>query len=398
MKGSWPQVRLGDLMKRSTATVAIQPDADYREVTVKLWGKGVVLRGVASGATIAGGRRFVTKTGQLILSRIDARNGAIGIVPAELDGAVVTNDFPIFDLDPLRLDSSFIRWLCKTPGFVELCKRASEGTTNRVRLQEERFLALEIRLPALGEQRRIVARIDQLAAMIAEARLLREQGFGEVKALHKSAVSSALDSMRSQMRTVDQIVGRDALRNGKSVKPTGEDGVFRCLTLSSMRRGRIDLTQSKPVPLTAEDARQFTVRRRDVFVVRGNGSKHLCGQAGLVENESENVVFPDLFIRVPLPESIMLPEFFVAVWNSGPVRAEIEDKAKTTSGIWKVNQAHISSTCVPVPSLSEQHRIVAYLDRLDKKADSLKRLQGETAAELDALLPAILDRAFKGEL
>jgi type I restriction enzyme S subunit len=81
-------------MKRSTATVAIQPDADYREVTVKLWGKGVVLRGVASGATIAGSRRFETKTGQFILSRIDARNGAIGIVPAELDGAVVNQRLP----------------------------------------------------------------------------------------------------------------------------------------------------------------------------------------------------------------------------------------------------------------------------------------------------------------
>ncbi len=48
--------------------------------------------------------------------------------------------------------------------------------------------------------------------------------------------------------------------------------------------------------------------------------------------------------------------------------------------------------------MTEQRRIVAYLDDLQAKVDSLKKTQAETAAELDALLPAILDRAFKGEL
>jgi type I restriction enzyme S subunit len=53
---------------------------------------------------------------------------------------------------------------------------------------------------------------------------------------------------------------------------------------------------------------------------------------------------------------------------------------------------------IPVPSLSEQRRIVAYLDGLQAKVDRLRALQAQTRAELDALLPAILDRAFKGEL
>ena len=47
---------------------------------------------------------------------------------------------------------------------------------------------------------------------------------------------------------------------------------------------------------------------------------------------------------------------------------------------------------------TERLRIVAELDALQAEVDALKRLQAETAAELDALLPAILDKAFKGEL
>jgi type I restriction enzyme S subunit len=52
------------------------------------------------------------------------------------------------------------------------------------------------------------------------------------------------------------------------------------------------------------------------------------------------------------------------------------------------------SVNIPLP---EQRRIVAYFDELQAKVDALRRLQAETGAELDALLPAVLDRAFKGE-
>jgi Type I restriction modification DNA specificity domain len=64
----------------------------------------------------------------------------------------------------------------------------------------------------------------------------------------------------------------------------------------------------------------------------------------------------------------------------------------------ELNLADLKRVPVPLPSLDEQRRIVAYLDDLQAKVDSLKRLQTETAAELDALLPSVLDRAFKGEL
>ena len=62
------------------------------------------------------------------------------------------------------------------------------------------------------------------------------------------------------------------------------------------------------------------------------------------------------------------------------------------------NKTDIKDVQIVVPPLAEQRRIVAELDALQAEVDALKRLQAETAAELDALLPAILDRAFKGEL
>jgi type I restriction enzyme S subunit len=72
--------------------------------------------------------------------------------------------------------------------------------------------------------------------------------------------------------------------------------------------------------------------------------------------------------------------------------------ARTTAGQYNVSLGRLRTARVPVPPLREQRRIVAELDALQVQADHLGSLQAETTAELDALLPAILDRAFKGEL
>jgi type I restriction enzyme S subunit len=164
----WPTVALGELLSRSDEQAIIDPAVDYHEVTIKLWGKGVVSRGKVRGSDVIS-VRHVVRTNQLILSKIDARNGAIGLVPPELNGAIVSNDFPSFAFrDSVECIPSFMGWLIRSAPFVGLCKAASEGTTNRVRIKEERFLKQQIALPPFAEQQSIVARLDALAEKIRQ--------------------------------------------------------------------------------------------------------------------------------------------------------------------------------------------------------------------------------------
>lgn len=159
----WPKIALGDVLCRSSEPAVCMPDAEYDEVTIRLWGKGVISRGKVRGADVTTPRRVV-RANQLILSKIDARNGAIGLVPQELDGAIVSNDFPSFEFaDNRQLDPAFMGWMVRSRHFVDLCKAASEGTTNRVRIKEDRFLAQQIVLLPLAEQQAIVSRLDTLA-------------------------------------------------------------------------------------------------------------------------------------------------------------------------------------------------------------------------------------------
>src|SRR5438067_136018 len=89
-------VPIGKLLKRNKDVVIVEDDKEYMSVTIRIKYKGVSLREVKKGRYIGTKRQFRVAKGQFILSRIDARQGALGIVPDELDGAIITNDFWAF--------------------------------------------------------------------------------------------------------------------------------------------------------------------------------------------------------------------------------------------------------------------------------------------------------------
>ena len=182
----WRSVPFGAFLTRSHNWIEPQPDQIYKQVTARLWGRGLRLRGKVYGSKIAARRQVQVRENQFLLSRIDARHGAFGLVPTELDGALVSGDFPAFNVDSSQTHPRYLEWYSKTSGFVDLCRRASEGSTNRVRLKEEKFLAMNMPLPPFEEQRRIVARLDRAATLIEEATKLREEVERDVAALTQS--------------------------------------------------------------------------------------------------------------------------------------------------------------------------------------------------------------------
>ena len=182
----WRSVPFGAFLTRSHNWIEPQPDQVYKQVTARLWGRGLRLRGKVYGSKIAARRQVQVRENQFLLSRIDARHGAFGLVPTELDGALVSGDFPAFNVDSSQTHSRFLEWYSKTSGFVDMCRRASEGSTNRVRLREEKFLAMKMPLPPVEEQRRIVAKLGRVATLIEEATKLREEVERDVAALTQS--------------------------------------------------------------------------------------------------------------------------------------------------------------------------------------------------------------------
>lgn len=160
---NWPTSKIGDLLTRVKDDVLVDDLTTYGRITIRMSGKGVLLRDRLMGAEIGTKRQFVAREGQFVLSKIDARNGAFGVLPPECDNAIVTGNFWVFDVDQTKLSSSFFNYLSKSPTFIAACIGASDGTTNRRYLQEDLFLGMLVPSPPLAEQQAIVARLDALA-------------------------------------------------------------------------------------------------------------------------------------------------------------------------------------------------------------------------------------------
>lgn len=165
-------VRIGDFLIKSRNVVNIEDDKEYNRVTVKINNNGVLLRDVEKGVNIGTKKQYQAKAGQFIISKIDARNGAFGIIPNELDNAIVTNDFPLFNVNTARINSQFLLLITTTEVFIKFAQSCSSGTTNRQRMDIDMFLNQKIPLPKLKEQDKIV---NNYFSKISEAESLSNQ-------------------------------------------------------------------------------------------------------------------------------------------------------------------------------------------------------------------------------
>lgn len=389
------EAALGDVLTRSEEWIDLEPDGRYRQVTVRLWGKGVVQRDEVSGVEIAAQRRLAVRAGQFILSRIDARNGAFGIVPDALDGAVVSNDFPVFTPNPARILPAYLGWLSRTRRFVDLCKAASEGTTNRVRLNEARFLAMTIPLPPLDEQRRIVARIEELAGKIEEARGLRRQAVEEARAFSHSHLDEIYEAT---VAACDATKLEDVcltITDGDHLTPTFSDEGVKFIFVGNVSSGYLHFNGCKHVTRDYyAGLRDYRKPRRGDVLYSAVGAT--LGIPAIVDHDEEFCFQRHVALIRPNRDKVASKYLWYMLRTGTLYRTAWAEK--TGSAQPTVPLRAIRALPIPVPPLPDQQRIVAYLDDLQTKMDALKRLQAETAAELDALLPALLDKAFKGEL
>jgi type I restriction enzyme, S subunit len=124
----------------------------------------------------------------------------------------------------------------------------------------------------------------------------------------------------------------------------------------------------------------------------------MIGEAAVIDRDLDFAFYVSLAILRPIRERI-IPEFLVH-WLNSPIGLSQSRKQTLGKGHSQgnLNLKLLRGFQVPLPSLAEQHHIVTTLVNVQLQVDNVKKLQGQTSAEIDALLRSILDRAFKGDL
>jgi type I restriction enzyme S subunit len=394
MRSHWKEVALGEFAKPVRRPVEVVIGKSYRTIGVKWWGEGAYEREAIDGAQTAAKTLSLVREDDLIINKIWVRHGSTAIASSAVDGCAASGEFPTFSFDLSRVIPRWIHWQTKTRAFWEKCDSLSRGTSGKNRIKPELFLTIQVPLPPLPEQQRVVARIEVLAARIQEARALRQQATETSEALSYATLMGVrqqlLRNSHSRAR-LGQVTNVTSGGTPSRDNPAFWNGDIPWVKTGELLDGDISSTEEH---ITHEGLANSSAK----IFPPGTVLIALYGQ-GQTRGRTGQLLVPAATNQACcaiLPKPEKFDPRYIQFWLKS-LYVELRERAQGgAQPNW--NGALIKDLEIAFPSLPEQRQIVAYLDELQEKTDALKAVQAETSAELDALMPSILDKAFRGEL
>lgn len=398
----WSEVPLGDVLRVSNDYVQIDPNETYKVSGIYGWGRGMLTREPLQGKDTSYKRFVRIHENDLALSHLKAWEGAIARIPKAYDGWFLSTQFSTFRPMPELLDIGYLDWFCKLPKLWETLEKGARGMgARRSTVSAEQFLSVPIPLPPLLEQRRIVKRLEHLASKIEEARGLREETAGETELIMAAEEMKIWpDEALEDAPTLEEITTH--LARGKQSKQ-GESDHY----LVKTRHVQMGVYVPSDMTLVAEAASKVrpeaVLQHGDVMIA--SSAAGCLGRVAYYTDDGR-VTSTDTHISVARANKHrILPKYLYAYLKGSQGQVQLRSRER---GDWQrekigfrfteLNIGDLRKVPVPLPPMSEQHRIIEYLDHLQAKVDDLKQLQAQTRAELDAFLPSTLDKAFRGEL
>lgn len=382
MSKGWPMVPLGEIACPIVRQVQVEPGTAYRTIGVKWWGEGAYERQTIDGAQTAAKTLSLVRQGDLIINKIWVRHGSTAVAGVDVDGCAASGEFPTFELDQRRALPRWIHWLTKTRPFWLDCDGLSRGTSGKNRIKPELFLTIRIPLPPIAEQRRIVARIEELAAKIAEARMLRD------------GVSVAMDAFVASMHSSlagERVVTLDMLLQlDEDRVPVQIDQVYPQVGVRGFGGGLFGRETLGGSETTYKTFNRLYEGAIVLSQVKGwEGAIAVCPQS-----LAGNFVSPEYRTFRCIPGQA-LPEYMAVLVTTPWFWAQLK---YVTRGVGarreRTRPEQFLRMSMPMPTVDKQMKAAVVFEKMN----TAKKQHAATAAELDALLPSILDKAFKGEL
>lgn len=384
----YQMARIGSFLTRRKEAIDIQDGIIYKRVTVSTKGGNITIRDEKDGKLIGTKKQFVIHEGQFLLSKIDARNGAYGVVPVIAEGAIITGNFWTYDVDYERINPQFLTLVTKTQQFLDFAEKSSNGTTNRHYLQEDAFLNQQIPLPSIEEQKLILDDYNtHMESAIRKEYKIKSLAVDSQQLICnilgiKQKVSQKSESLLQFIHLTDTGSRWDALADTYAIEskyqiynlgkfiihistgttpPTSHpeyfDGDVKFFTPADLGNNKYLEHSSRTITNVALNDKKARVFHKGDILFVGIGST--VGKVGIVKDElvSSNQQITGFTIdsRKINPEYV----YYYLLYNRDITTA---DQSKTTLPI--VNQDKICKIPIVVPPIKVQDEIVSLLDKM----------------------------------
>lgn len=384
---------IGNLLLRNREKEILEDNEAYKQVTIKLYGKGVVQRGneLILGKDIGTKNQFRISEGQFIMSKIDARNGAFGIVPAELDGAITTQDFLSYNINTEKILPNFFNLITGTLHFAELCQRASSGTTGRQRVDERAFLGFRIPVPILEIQQNIIEKHDKCikkaksleqdakklkSQLIVDVKLRlginhtlvdRKKGFNiinfrNLKRWDTDFLFGTASRLESKYDLIEYSALFRTLRNGISARNYSSQGV-RFIRVSDVKFNSLD---DKDVKYINKYDEKDLLKKSTLLITR----KGTVGQAFFLKEDKELTASSEIFI-ITIDETKILGDYLAELNSFDFIQKQYEEK-HTGTIMPSLSQQRLTEIRIPLPPINIQMELLAEIKNAKSMINALE--------------------------
>lgn len=380
----WPVIPLGELVSKSEERVPVEADQEYPNFGIYNRGRGLFEKPPISGASSSASSLYRARENQFVYSRLFAFEGAYGLVPAELDDHFVSNEFPLFTCDKERLLPEFLGWIFRDPKtWVEVAQLTTGMGSRRRRIKPEAFLTFSIALPSVQQQRIICTKLKFIADRVDEAKSLRCQSKELTNQLCRSIIREGFDDAGEIIKMKELVTWR---KPDTTVRPSETyhfAGVY-CFGRGVFSGHRKNGTEFKYQKLTQIHTGDFVYPKLMAWE----------GAMGIVPDECDGLFVSPEFPVFSIDRTKVAPEVLDVYFRSPSVWSKLSGSSTGTN----VRRRRLSPNDFleydfPLPSQNSQNLLTVVLE----KTNQLQNIN-ESSHELDAMMPSILDRAFKGEL
>jgi type I restriction enzyme S subunit len=365
---------------------------------------------------------FFARPGDLVVAKIDLKNGAVGIVPDDWSNVVVTNHFAVYKLDRSRIEPFYLHRLIQTSFFKSHLWRNKVGAEGRKEVKLDFFEAHRIPLPPLSIQRSIVSAWERAKGEIASIRrrIVELEEKIEVDFLAdlglrkpKRAILPKVFGIRwkdlerwsvmfNQMASVsiDIAAGKYPVTALSEVAAVSY-GIQKCpgnrpgqharpyLRVANVQQGELDLSEVKRINVPDADMPSLRLKPEDLLVCEGN-SADLVGRPAIWRGEIPDCVHQNHILKVRVDNEKALPEYVLEFMQTGSARAHFRSRAKFTTNLASINSNDLRALQLVFPPLSVQRDLVNKVTAQRRRIAALKAEANEKAQQARADVEAMI--------
>jgi len=384
-------VALGEVLEQRKLFVEIDDSRTYKRCRVRLHAQGIVLRDSVLGADIKTKRQQPCFADDFLVAEIDAKVGGFGIVPRELDGAMVSSHYFLFKINPARLDPRYLALVIRTAPFQD--QVTAKGSTNYAAIRPGDVLRYEVPLPSMDEQRNAVVLMQRMERLLDEAESLQARARAERSMLFGRVAKDRFDEGRAAGWPVREL--GDVLveaRYGTSSKTHDEPVGVPVLRMGNIQDGKLVYGDLKYLELGPLD-QVLLLRPGDILVNRTN-SAELVGKCAVFDHAGA-YAFASYIIRLRTEPGIADPSYVALYLNSPAGRSYMFSNRKQMTGQANVNATILRALPIPLPPFEEQRRVASELETWKERLEGLRARQQTTERALAALRKAVVVKTLR---